>query len=478
MGMIHIQAQDASFTNYINTPLQTNPALVAFDNDLKINLNYRVRFSKFAQSYNMPALSVVHPLINQDKSIRWGGLGFSIISDKSDNSNMIKTTGASLAFAYNLKITNTQFVSASLGAGFYRREANLSHMSTGSQYVPNQGYDPSIPLNETFTNDTKGFLDLSTGIVWQLLDKSGNTKAFAGISVFHLNSPDISLNEEADELPYRYSMQLAYRVFQNEKLDIYPDVSFDYQARILHYNAGVCFKLPFKTSEQSFLKNSSLSFDPRYISDKLFSVGLEFRKTDYVIGFIYDFSIANTNLTDAYELHVAYKRNLFKPKQIKEKIIEDNHYIVGEERTFNKNTEVLVVRDTVYVEDPSKLVEKEWSKKLSDPERKITFNYKSDKFEEEAKNELNEIVSLLKLNDDYVIEIEGHTDNIGDNESNRRQSLRRAQAISDYLVKQDISKGRIRVIGRGASKPIATNATEEGRAKNRRVEFRLYRVIK
>ena len=63
INLFSMHAQDALFTNYLSTPLQTNPALIAFDNDLKIFMNYRGRVSEFAQSYNMPALSVVYPLI-------------------------------------------------------------------------------------------------------------------------------------------------------------------------------------------------------------------------------------------------------------------------------------------------------------------------------------------------------------------------------------------------------------------------------
>ena len=297
-----------------------------------------------------------------------------------------------------------------------------------------------------------------------------------------MNKPDISMNDQTDVLPFRYGIQLGYKIFSNEKISIFPDAGLDFQAGLIRYNVGVGIKIPFKGIEQGCMKDATLSFKPRYLSDNLASMGIEFSKSNFVISFAYDFTVANrsinSNVVDAYEIHIGYKKNLFKPKQKKEKIIVDDHYIVGQERILNRNKEVVVVHDTVYLEDSKKIMEQEWSEKLKDPERKITFNYKSDKFEDEANDVLNEIIGLLKANDDYVIEIEGHTDNIGDAESNKRQSLRRAQAIGDYLVKQGILNSRIRVSGRGASKPIATNASEEGRAKNRRVEFRLYRVIK
>lgn len=71
------------------------------------------------------------------------------------------------------------------------------------------------------------------------------------------------------------------------------------------------------------------------------------------------------------------------------------------------------------------------------------------------------------------IEIGGYTDNTGRAEANRSLSQRRAEAVKDYLVKRGVSADRITAVGYGSRKPIATNNTEEGRAKNRRVEFRV-----
>ena len=66
----------------------------------------------------------------------------------------------------------------------------------------------------------------------------------------------------------------------------------------------------------------------------------------------------------------------------------------------------------------------------------------------------------------------GHTDNIGTAEYNQKLSERRAQAVVDYLASRGVYPGRIKPIGMGLTKPIADNATEEGRAQNRRVTIR------
>ncbi len=65
----------------------------------------------------------------------------------------------------------------------------------------------------------------------------------------------------------------------------------------------------------------------------------------------------------------------------------------------------------------------------------------------------------------------GHTDSIGTDAYNQKLSVRRAEAVKAYLVSKGIEKNRVYTEGKGKKQPIASNATKEGRAKNRRVEI-------
>jgi OOP family OmpA-OmpF porin len=70
-----------------------------------------------------------------------------------------------------------------------------------------------------------------------------------------------------------------------------------------------------------------------------------------------------------------------------------------------------------------------------------------------------------------VILVEGHTDNVGSNRINDALSKRRAESVKRYLVKKGISPRRIKTVGYGERRPIASNATEWGRRLNRRTEI-------
>jgi len=88
-------------------------------------------------------------------------------------------------------------------------------------------------------------------------------------------------------------------------------------------------------------------------------------------------------------------------------------------------------------------------------------------------DDLNGLISYLKKNTGMKIAIRGYTDNTGTQDKNLSLSQARAKAVSDYLISKGINKLRVSYKGYGSANPITSNDTEEGKAKNRRVEFKI-----
>lgn len=101
----------------------------------------------------------------------------------------------------------------------------------------------------------------------------------------------------------------------------------------------------------------------------------------------------------------------------------------------------------------------------------ITFDVGKATIKPESMGEINRIVQLMNENPTLKFSVEGHTDSTGNAASNQTLSEQRAQAIVDKLVELGIAKDRLTAVGKGQNNPIADNSTDEGRAKNRRVEF-------
>ena len=101
----------------------------------------------------------------------------------------------------------------------------------------------------------------------------------------------------------------------------------------------------------------------------------------------------------------------------------------------------------------------------------ITFDVGKATIKPESMGEINRIVQLMNENPTLKFSVEGHTDSTGNATSNQTLSEQRSQAIVAKLVEFGIANERLTAVGKGQNNPIADNNTDEGRAKNRRVEF-------
>jgi outer membrane protein OmpA-like peptidoglycan-associated protein len=106
--------------------------------------------------------------------------------------------------------------------------------------------------------------------------------------------------------------------------------------------------------------------------------------------------------------------------------------------------------------------------------RNIYFDFNKATFKTESYHELNILESMLRQNSNVTVEIGGHTDGVGSWTYNQFLSRKRAEAVKDYLTKKGIDVRRVKAVGYGKSRPLATNDDEDdGRELNRRVEFKV-----
>jgi outer membrane protein OmpA-like peptidoglycan-associated protein len=105
--------------------------------------------------------------------------------------------------------------------------------------------------------------------------------------------------------------------------------------------------------------------------------------------------------------------------------------------------------------------------------RAVYFDFDKSNIRPDARATLDEAIRILQEEPGQIVICEGHTDSVGTDAYNMRLSLRRANAVRDYLIKGGIAPQNIKVEGFGESRPVATNETAEGRQQNRRVELRL-----
>jgi OmpA-OmpF porin, OOP family len=103
----------------------------------------------------------------------------------------------------------------------------------------------------------------------------------------------------------------------------------------------------------------------------------------------------------------------------------------------------------------------------------IFFDFDKTTLKSESFPELNRIVDLMNGRTTMQVDIAGHADATGETQYNLELSKRRAQAVQQYLIGKGIAESRISTSFYGESKPVESNASKEGRRKNRRVEFKI-----
>jgi outer membrane protein OmpA-like peptidoglycan-associated protein len=106
----------------------------------------------------------------------------------------------------------------------------------------------------------------------------------------------------------------------------------------------------------------------------------------------------------------------------------------------------------------------------------ITFAFDSSNLSTQFYPVLDNVAATLSQYNQTMIEVAGHTDNVGTDQYNQALSERRAQAVASYLTGKGVMQQRMMVVGAGETHPIASNDTEAGRAENRRVEITIVPV--
>jgi len=182
---------------------------------------------------------------------------------------------------------------------------------------------------------------------------------------------------------------------------------------------------------------------------------------------------------EVYGASIGFWINSKKKKVITVKTVEVLPEPKVEEEIVAKPAIVVETpRDTVaqvIVAAPVEKIEitKEIIKKVDIAARQIYFNTGSDKLAIGSYTALDDIAQLLKENPGFTLTIEGHTDNVGNDQANKLLSGKRAEAVKVYLQGKNIEPSRISAVGYGETRPVKSNDTEEGRKANRRVELKL-----
>jgi len=106
----------------------------------------------------------------------------------------------------------------------------------------------------------------------------------------------------------------------------------------------------------------------------------------------------------------------------------------------------------------------------------VTFDVDSSTLKPQFRSTLDQIAQSMNTYPNSLIDVYGHTDSTGSDQYNQTLSESRSRTVANYLVMRGVSEARVRSMGYGETMPVASNDTEDGRARNRRVEIKIVPV--
>lgn len=489
MGM-HAQAQQpVSYNLYTINPFLINPAAMGENDCINVFLNSHNKWT------DLPDAPKAYTLGGHGKIGKNASIGGMLLSDNRSLVNYLTINGM---YAYNVKIDDKQNLSLGLSVGYSNNSLNTDKVQT---QIKND------PAYQVFNNSR---FDVGFGAIY-------NYKTIKlGASIPHIfdqfgnYSNQVNFNLSYDYMTKDKEWKLTPMMMARN----YKEVGVVYDVMgIATWKETVTGQLGYRT-------------------DKSLLAGLGFRWNNLHIAYAYQYNVGSTynafSSSGTQEIQLAFRicKNHKEPAPVvkpevkavdpnAEKVnvnvnMKDEKYgnpvpgyititkgnnIVYKGQGDNSGISSFYLAPGLYqmsvtakgyipAEETIDLSKSEKGTKydvvLKQPKIEkglvfklsaINFETGSDKLTSTSYNILNKMADIFKDNTQMVVEVSGHTDNVGDDAKNLSLSQNRANSVMNYLTQKGVSAGQLKAVGYGETQPIADNATDEGRKQNRRVMF-------
>ncbi|MFN6944620.1 MAG: PorP/SprF family type IX secretion system membrane protein [Cytophagaceae bacterium] len=322
------KGQTAQFSQYYASPLYLNPAMAGAIPDITFNSIYRSQWHSIVTPYTTTQGSLILPLYSNGLTSRnhWGGIGLSVFNDRAGAGNL-NNSGISATLAYNVPLDQDRFSILSFGlqGGMVQKRVDINE-GWGSQFNPFLGLDPNMPVDPSLVTSTALFPDIASGLLYQFnpgRDFDTHRMVFyAGLSAYHLNSPNESLiRTQRSVLPrlFRFHTGTEFRIAP--RITLSPNILAVYQNNAYQINGGMYLTFRVFDERGGVLGSSDIIFGTWYrLNDAVIGL-LGFNHKNYTIGFSYDLNSSSlyyfTRGRGAYEVSLSIKFPRSPNKEIK-----------------------------------------------------------------------------------------------------------------------------------------------------------------
>lgn len=317
-------AQDPVFSQFYNSPVYLNPALIGEEENMMVNFAHRSQWQNLEYPYTTSQFSFIVPYF-KDKHRKpeghIGGVGISLYNDVAGEGSNFKTTGGYANFAYNLQLSNKNLNRFIFGmqVGVINKRIDKGSLQWGEQYNPFIGFDNSISPADMNQLQNRTFLDITAGAFWRYYDLE-ETKTirsvYAGIVGAHLNMPDESVVDGlSNTLPVLYKFHGGIVFSLSTKTSISANVLSMVQDLENQTNFGSFLAYKFPVTNSGKLNNFVTRIGVWHRLNDAAIANLEFLTDNFQMGFSYDWNTSSLRYENrgagSYEITLTYK--FFEP---------------------------------------------------------------------------------------------------------------------------------------------------------------------
>lgn len=306
LASISVKAQDPVFSQPLNNPLQLNPSLMGMNNSLRAVVNFRNQWMDIDEGFNTGSFSVTMPVFLKKDMWRLeegrNRLDFGIHTT-GDKAGAFTCLNASLSVGYGMYISDNSFLHSSINLGYIQNTLDAGSLIFDDQYQWGS-YNAGNPSAETMPNMNASAPDAGFGFLWHYKNKAKKLNAFAGISGYHLNQPNLSYHSGIEVLPSRFSFQGGLKIIGEEKLDLNPYAIYTTQGSYEQLLLGV-------TADFNFSKKSKMIVGGSYRVNDAIIMMAGYEHEFFYFTYSYDFgsSMISRNIYGlmTHEITLAYK---------------------------------------------------------------------------------------------------------------------------------------------------------------------------
>ena len=476
------QAQAFQFSQRHFTPQRLNPALVGSSSNLHAMLNYRNQTTAADFSLLSTFVDLSYPILTQGG--RLGGVGLFLLDDRAGNNGIFKTQEVGISTGINIATSAMSTFNLGISYSQQQRSFDLTGLSTGSQFVPDRGFDSGRASGENFSDLNTSLSRWSAGIYWQRLNANEDRVAYFGLSVFDINRASDAVISGDSRLQRSLVAELGFELGNTRDSRAWFE-SFTYG---LGNNFIVQGGFAWSKTMQA---DQNLVLRARYSTEQLVMVGATIEKGAFAIGASYDIAVGKPAVSNqsAFEVGLSWKmprkaRSKKRKKKTTPKPAAQRELPIDTVSTPTPTPEPNPVLeqevtpvDTATVSEPEEKTEMNIGpisgkkRVVSEFTSRLGFDFNSTQPGNALESLVDSLVVQLTENPGYTVEITGHTDSIGSDEVNQRISEQRAGVVAEALFARGISPEKVKVIGASSRLPVSSNQTAAGRALNRRVEI-------